>query len=77
MTTELANLAEQAAAAGAGLQTLFSTLIDFKNTQDEDRQQAQESQQSGNNEIYAEMRKMRAEMEEVMSIDRKQINEGF
>ena len=77
MTTELANLAEQAAAAGTGLQTLFSTLIDFKNTQDEDRQQAQESQQSCNNEIYAEMRKMRAEMEEVMSIDRKQINEGF
>ena len=43
MTTELANLADQAAAAGAGLQTLFSTLIELKNTQDEDRQFAAES----------------------------------
>ena len=77
MTTELANLADQAAAAGAGLQTLFSTLIELKNTQDEDRQFAAESRLSGNNEIYEEMRKMRAELEEAMSIDRKQINEGF
>ena len=70
-------MAEQAAAAGAGLQTLFSTLIELKNTQDEDRQIAAERSQSDNNEIYEEMRKMRAELEEAMSIDRKQINEGF
>ena len=77
MTSELANLADQAAAAGAGLQTLFSTLIELKTTQDEDRQFAAESRYQSNNEIYEEMRKMRAELEEAMSIDRKQINEGF
>ena len=77
MTSELANLADQAAAAGAGLQTLFSTLIELKNTQDEDRQFAAESRYQSSNEIYEEMRKMRAELEEAMSIDRKQINEGF
>ena len=40
MTTALENLAEQAAAAGAGLQTLFQTLIEIKETQDNDRREA-------------------------------------
>ena len=59
--TEIASLAEQAAAAGAGLQTLFQTLIELKETQDNDRRQAIESRQNGENEIYDEMRKLRGQ----------------
>ena len=73
----MADLAEQAAAAGAGLQTLFQTLIELKETQDNDRRLAMESRQQGENEIYEQMRRMREAIEETQAIDRKQINEGF
>ena len=55
----MVDLAEQAQAAGLGIQTLFNSLIELKETQDADRRTAMEERLKGNNEIYEEMRKMR------------------
>lgn len=57
--------------------SLFSSLIQLKETQDADRQKAAEAMAAGNDEIYEEINKLRLAMEEMQATDRKQINDGF
>ena len=59
------------------MESLFSSLIQLKETQDEDRKKASEAMATGNDEIYEEINKLRLAMEEMQATDRKQINEGF
>ena len=47
------------------MESLFSSLIQLKETQDEDRKKASEAMAAGNDEIYEEINKLRLAMEEM------------